>query len=143
MSVNERQTMKKMILGMTVLAVAAAGLQTAKAGDRDWAVVGKVLTGFVIADAIHHAIAEAPRCSTVYYPEPAPYRSYGYGYNSCPPPAPRVVYQRPVYCAPAPVVVYRPPVYYAPAPVCYTPVPVVSFRYGYGEERRHYRHDRW
>ncbi len=135
--------MKKIILGMTVLAVAAAGLQSARAGDREWAVAGKILTGFIIADAIHHVIAEAPRCPTVYYSEPAPCQNYDYGYNYCPPPAPRVVYQRPVYCAPAPVVVYRAPVYCAPAPVCYAPAPGVSFRYGYDGGHRHGRPGRW
>ena len=125
--------MKKMILGMTVLAIAAAGMQTAKAGDREWAVAGKVLTGLVVASAINHTIADE-RCSTVYYSAPAPV-SYSYNYSYCRP-APRIVYQQPVYCAPAPVVVYRAPVYYAPAPV-------VSFRYGYGGERRHSHHGRW
>ncbi len=117
-----------------MLAVAAAGMQTAKAGDRDWAAVGKILSGFVVVDAIHHAIAEAPRCAPVYYPEPAPCQSYGYGYNYCPPPAPRVVYAPPACYAPAPVVVCRSPVYYAPAPVV---------RFGFGDERRHSHHDRW
>ena len=141
MSVNERQTMKKIILGMTVLAVAAAGLQTTRAGDREWAVAGKILTGLFVASAINHAIADEQRCAPVYYSEPAPCRSYSYSY--CPPPAPRVVYQQPVYCAPAPVVVYRAPVYYAPAPVCYAPAPVVSFRFGYGGEHRRFQHGRW
>ena len=115
-----------------MLAVAAAGMQTAKAGDRDWATVGKILTGFIVVDAIHHVIAEAPRCSTIYYSEPAPCRSHDYSY--CPPPAPRVVYAPPVCYTPAPVVVYRAPVYYAPAPVV---------RFGFGGERRHFHHDRW
>lgn len=121
--------MKKLILGMTVLAVAAAGLQTARAGDREWAVARKVLTGLVVASAITHAVAAEPRCTTVYYAEPAP-RYY------CPPPAPRFVYAPPVCYAPAPVVVYRAPVYYAPAPV-------VSFRFGHDGGYRHGRHGRW
>ena len=135
MSVNERQNMKKLILGMTILAVAAAGLQTARAGDREWAVAGKILTGLAVASAINHAIAVESRCAQVYYPAPEPCQSYSYGYSYCSPP--RVVY------APAPVVVYRPPVYCAPAPVYYAPAPVVSFRGGYGGEYRHGRHGRW
>lgn len=131
MSVNERQIMKKLILGMTVLAVAAAGLQTARAGDREWAVAGKILTGLVVASAINHAIADESRCAPVYYSEPAPCRSYSY----CPPP-PRVVYAPPVCYTPAPVVVY-------PAPVHCAPAPVVVFRGGYGGEHRHGRHGRW
>ena len=47
--------MKKLILGMTVLAVAAAGLQTARAGDREWAVAGKIMTGLFVASSFWHA----------------------------------------------------------------------------------------
>ena len=133
MTVNERQNMKKLILGMTILAVAAAGLQTARAGDREWAVAGKIMTGLVVASAINHAIADS-RYAPVYYPAPEPCRSYSYSYSYCPPP--RVVYAPPVCYTPAPVVVYRPPVYCAPAPV-------VVFRGGYGGEYRHGRHGRW
>ena len=121
---------------MTVFAVAAAGIQTAKAGDREWAVAGKVLTGLVAASVITPVVQAQPVCTTVYYSEPAPCCSY------CPPPAPRVVYAPPVYYAPAPVVVYRAPVCYAAAPVCYEPAAVVSFRFGPGGEFRHYRHGR-
>ena len=135
--------MKKVILTMTVLTVAAAGVQTARAGDREWAVAGKVLTGLVAASVITHAVAAPPSCTTVYYSAPAP--DYGY----CPPPAPPVVYAPRVYCAPpvyyapAPVVVYSPGGYCAPPPVCYAPAPVISFRFGHGDEHRHYRHGRW
>ncbi len=128
---------------MTVLTVAAAGMQTARAGDREWAVAGKILTGLVVVSAVSHAVAAESRCATVYYAEPAPCGAYGYGYSYCPPPPPRVVYAPPVYCAPAPVVVYRAPVYYAPPPVCYSPSPVVSFRYAHGGEHRQGRHGRW
>ncbi|MFO1487326.1 MAG: hypothetical protein U1F65_02500 [Verrucomicrobiota bacterium] len=123
--------MKKIILGITILAVAAAGVQTAKAGDREWAVAGKVLTGLVIASAINHAIADDHCHSTVYYQAPAPV-------VYCPPP-PRVVYA-PAYCPPAPRIVYAPaycppPVVYR-APACYEPAPVVVVRPGH-------RHHRW
>lgn len=121
---------------MTVLAVAAAGMPAARAGDREWAVAGKILTGLVVVSAINHALADEPRCSPVYYPEPAPCRSYDYRYNYCPPPPPRVFYAPPVCYAPPPVVVYR-------APVCYAPAPGVSFRDELGRERRRFRHDRW
>lgn len=134
MSVNERQNMKKLILGMTILAVAAAGIQSARAGDREWAVAGKVLTGLVVASAINHAIVAEARCAPVCYVAPAPCRSYGYGYSYCPPP--RVVYAPPMCYAPAPVVVYRAPVYYAPAPV-------FVFRGGHGGGYRHGGHGRW
>lgn len=134
--------MKKIIIGISLLAVVAASSQTAKAGDRDWAVAGKVLTGLFVASALNHAIADEPRCAPVYYSAPARV-SYNYGYDYCPPPAPRVVYQQPFYGAPAPVVVYRAPVYCAPAPVFYVPAPLVSFRYGYGDDAHRFHRGRW
>jgi hypothetical protein len=117
MSANERQTMKKVILVMTVLGLAAVGMQTAKAGGISIGVrIGLPLPVFYSAP--------------VTYSVPAPCYSY------CPAPPPRVVYAQPVYCAPPPVVVYRAPVRYAPAPV-------VNYRDGYGGEHHHYRHGRW
>src|SRR5437870_581233 len=107
--------MKKMIFALMTLAVAGATVQTASAGDREWATAGKVLTGVVAASVITQALAPRPSyyAAPGYYAYPAP----AYSYNSCPPP--RVV------CAlPPPVVVYRPPVYVAP--------PVVTFRLGFG-----------
>ena len=119
--------MKKLILAAMILGLAGAGVQTAKAGDREWAVVGKVLTGIAVGAVITHAVAAEP--APVYYS--GPYASPGYGCSYCPPPPPTVVYVQP---APAPVVVYR-------APVCYAPAPMVSFRLGGGYHRFH--HDRW
>jgi len=49
---NERQSMKKLILAAMILGLAGTGVQTAKAGDREWAVVGKVLTGITAAAVI-------------------------------------------------------------------------------------------
>src|SRR4051812_8431159 len=119
--------MKKILLAVTVIALAAEGVQNARAAVHHWATVGKVLTGIPVEDAIKHAIVEYHRYSTVVYADPY-----------CPPA--RIVYQPPVYCAPAPVAVYRAPVYYAPAPV-------VTFRYGYGggyrDGYRHSHHGRW
>jgi hypothetical protein len=131
--VNERQNMKKMILAAAmILTVAAAGVQTANAGDRQWATVGKILTGAIVVDAIAHTVvAPAPVCRSYSYS----YSTPGYGY--CPPPPRRVI------CAsPAPVVVYRPPVCVARVPVYYAPQ--VSVRMGYGGERQHhhFRHGR-
>jgi hypothetical protein len=110
--------MKKIILALTTLALAGATIQTASAGDREWATAGKVLTGVVAASVISQALQPQP----AYYD--SSYYSYGpsYGYSYAPPP--RVVY------APPPVVVYRPPVYVAP--------PVVSFSFGYGGYRGGY-----
>jgi len=123
--------MKKLILATMILGLAGAGVQTAKAGDREWAVVGKVLTGVAIASVITHAVAVEP--APVYYS----YSSPGYGYGYCPAP-PRMVYAQP-----APVVIYRAPACVAPAPVCHAPAPLVGFRFGFGGGYHRFHHDRW
>jgi hypothetical protein len=120
--------MKKLIAATMILGLAAATVQTAKAGDREWAVVGKVLTGVAAAAVITHAVNAEP--APVYYTCPPTY-------TYCPPP-PRVVYVQP---APAPVVVYRAPVCVAPAPVYVAPAPVVSFNFRVGGG--HHHHGRW
>jgi hypothetical protein len=107
------KNMKKLILAATILAIAGMNLQTANAGEREWATVGKVLTGVVAVNILANALDVHPRYATTYtYSEPA----------YCPPqtvvyaPAPRVVYAPPprmVYYQPRPVV-YRAPVYNAP-----------------------------
>ncbi len=119
--------MKKMILtGTVVFALAGASLQSARAGDREWATVGKVLTGVAVAGLIVAATDGhvqgsvnytygAPACS----PPPAPPCNYTY----CPAPPPRVVY------CPPPMVVYS-------APVAVYP----SHRWNNGYS---HRHDRW
>src|SRR5262245_14125656 len=98
--------MKKLVLAAALLAFAGTQVQNAKAGDREWAVVGKVLTGIAAVSVINHAIADAPTCA----PAPVAY---------CPPPvvyqpAPVVYHPAPVVCAPAPVVVYQQPVVVRP-----------------------------
>jgi hypothetical protein len=122
--------MKKVILAVTVLGLAAVGMQTAKAGGFS---IGVNIGLPVFYSAPVTYVAPPPQivfAAPVYYSTPASCYSY------CPPPPPRVVYAQPVYCAPAPVVVCRAPGYYAPAPV-------VNYRGGYGGEHRHYRHGRW
>lgn len=142
--------MKKMILAAAILGVAGAGIRTAQAGDHEWAIAGKVLTGLAVASVITHAVTPETRVySTVYASPPAP----GCGYNYCPPPAPIVTYVRPM---PRPVVVYRPPVYLAPPPVrivrvpAVAPVPVrvvrvprVMVRPDFHDGYRHRRYQRW
>ena len=130
--------MKKMILA--AVAVVGMGAQSAHAGDREWATVGKVLTGVAAGVVIANAIDNGPGCASVSY------RSYGCGpsgvsvsYSTyvpapCPPP-PRVVYMAPV-CAPAPVI-YAPPPVVVYRPVVCAPAPV---RHGYGHG---YGHGRW
>ena len=130
--------MKKMILtGTVILALAGASLQSARAGDREWATVGKVLTGVAVAGLIvaasdghvqgsvsysYSTPADCPPCP----PPPPPCPSY------CPPPAPPVVYY------PPPVMIAPPPIVYYPArPVAYHPNKWLR------QERWHELHDRW
>ena len=119
--------MKKLILTATILAIVGMNLQTAKAGDREWATVGKVLTG-VAAAAI---IVSALDCQTAHRSV-----SYTYSTTACAP-RPVVYAPRPVVVAPAPVVVYRAPVY-VPA---YRPVVVAkTFKVrGHGHQGQHRR----
>ncbi len=138
--------MKKMILALTTLAIAGAGVRTAAAGgchsSCGWSTAGQVLAGVTAGLVVGSALAPRP----AYYVAPAPvaYPAPGYGYTYAPAAPPAVVYAPParvvyaapapvVYAAPAPMVVYRPPVYAAP--------PVVSFSFGYysGCGPRYYR----
>ena len=124
---------------MTTLALAltlGAAVPRAAAGDREWAVAGKVLTGIAAATVVSRLLDPAPCVGTtaVVYQQPPVY-------VVSPPPAPVVVAPAPVcppapvaYAAPAPTVVYAtpPPVVYAPPavvvsapPVYVAPAPVV------------------
>lgn len=115
--------MKKTILVLSTVAVVSASMSQATAGDREWAVAGKVLTGVVAASVLARAIEPAPVCA----PAPVVYQTV-----TVAPPAP-VVYAAPapvVYAAPAPVVYAAPaPVVYVPAPVYAAPAPVVVYSY--------------
>lgn len=85
--------MKNFILGAVLSA--ALVTQTVNAGDREWAVAGKVLTGVAAITVIDRIVN---------------------------PPQPVVVYQQPVVVQPTPTVVYvgAPQVVYVqPAPVVY------------------------
>jgi hypothetical protein len=120
--------MKKMILtGTVILALAGASLQTARAGDREWATVGKVLTGAAVVGLVAAAIDSHAQCNVNYSCgtpacclPPAPPCTVVY----CPAPPPPVVYY------PAPVVVYREPAAIYPA-------------HGRWSNGCGYRHDRW
>jgi len=118
---------KRLILAATLLALAGAQTQTTRAGDREWATAGKVLTGVFAASVISKAFVPGPGYYRAGYAYAAP--AYGCSYSYCPPPV--VVY------VPPPPVVYR-------APVCVAPAPVVSFSFGYHGERRYWpRCYRW
>lgn len=97
--------MKTTLIGATTtFALLLGGLSPeARAGDREWAVAGKVLTGVVAAGVVARAF------------EPVWYA-----------PTTVLVYQPPVYVAAAPVDPPA-PVYYAPAPVYLAPPPVVHY----------------
>jgi len=85
------------------------------AGDREWATVGKVLTGVVAIEAIGR-IVNPP--TQVVYVQPQP-----------------VVYAQPVVVQPQPVV------YYQPAPVVYYQSQPVVVVYGsWGRPVYHYHH---
>ena len=118
--------MKKMILtGTVILGLAAANLHTARAGDREWATVGKVLTGVAVAGLIVAASDGHAQCSVTYStPAYCP---------PCPPPPPCVCYCPP----PAPPVVY-----YAP-PVVIAPVAVYPSRMAYYHPNRWSHHEQW
>ena len=103
--------MKKLI---TITALSATLASQTFAGDREWATVGKVLTGVAVIHVIDR-IVNPP--TQVVYVQPQP-----------------VVYAQPVVVHPQPVV------YYQPAPVVYyQPQPVVVYG-GWGRPVYHYHH---
>jgi len=117
--------MKKIIVAVTVLALAGAGLQTAKAGDREWATVGKILTGVAVLGVVGHAIDRHPANYSVSYSTYAP--------APCAPPQ--------VVCAPAPRVIYVPArVVYYPQPIYVTPYSHQRVKMGFGHGRSHRGH---
>ena len=111
--------MKNLVLVAAVLTFTGAQIQTAQAGEREWATAGKILTGVAIGAVIAGAVDSHASYSVTYSTGPAYYPPPRV---VCPPPVvyapPRVVYSPPVVYAPRPVVVYHPRVVYAP-PVRY------------------------
>ncbi len=106
-----------------MVALAGASLQTAKAGDREWAVAGRVLTG-VVAGAVIASAIDARADYSVSYRYGAPAYCAPRTVVYAPVPPPRVVYVL------APVVVYREPVVVAPRAY-------VSVGYGYRHGHRY------
>jgi len=141
--------MKKLILTAVAIGVVSFGVQSAHAGDCEWATVGKVLTGVAAGVVIAKAIDSEPAYASVSYGYAAPGYSVNYTVSTpppCPPPAPVVyasapmVIQQPVVCAPAPVIV-RPPVYCTPSPL-YTVTynhPGHGYLYGHYQSHGHNR----
>lgn len=105
--------MKKLI---TIAALGATLTTQTFAGDREWATVGKVLTG-VVAIQVIDRIVNPP--TQVVYVQPQP-----------------VVYSQPVVVHPQPVVYVQPaPVVYV-QPSYYCPPPAVVYYHGH---HHHYR----
>lgn len=102
--------MKTAVLACTTLTLATASLLPARAGDREWATAGKVLTGVVAAGVVVDALRphyyqpgvvyRTPPATVVYAPAPPVAVTYY--------PAP--VTQ--VFVAPPPVCVGRAPFHY-------------------------------
>jgi hypothetical protein len=100
---------------ITIAALSATLSSQTFAGDREWATVGKVLTGVAVIHVIDR-IVNPP--TQVVYVQPQP-----------------VVYAQPVVVHPQPVV------YYQPAPVVYVhPQPAVVVYGGWGRPVYHYHH---
>jgi len=130
--------MKTMILtGTVALALVGASLQSARAGDQEWATVGKVLTGVAVAGIIV-AATDGHAQYSVSYSTPA----------YCPPTPPQVVCCPPsapvVYCPPR-VICYAPTVMVYPArPVTYCPpLAVYPSRLAYRHLNRWEHHQDW
>ena len=105
---------------ITIAALSATLVSQTFAGDREWATVGKVLTGVAVIHVIDR-IVNPP--TQVVYVQPQP-----------------VVYAQPVvYVQPQPVV-YVQPVVYAQPVVYVHPQPVVVVYGGWGRPVHHYHH---
>jgi len=139
--------MKRIILGLTALTVAAAGMQSAQA-DGGWSTTGKVLTGLVAGSVLVRALAPPPvyvyQAPPAYYSAPVAVAQPGVPLA---PTAVTVAPAQPVYAQtvvtqPAPVLYAPAPVYYS-APVVVAPYPIVSFRLGYGGYWRRPYYRRW
>jgi len=105
---------------ITIAALSATLVSQTFAGDREWATVGKVLTGVAVIHVIDR-IVNPP--TQVVYVQPQP-----------------VVYAQPVvYVHPQPVVYVHPqPVVYAQPVVYVQPQPVVVVYGGWGRPVHHY-----
>ena len=111
---------------ITIAALSATLVSQTFAGDREWATVGKVLTGVAVIHVIDRIVN--PPTQVVYvHPQPVVY-------------APPVVYVQP-----QPVVYAQPVVYVQPQPVVvvyggWGPQPVVVVYGGWGRPVHHYHH---
>ena len=108
--------MKKLI---TIAALGATLTSQTFAGDREWATVGKVLTGVAAIHVIDRVLNPPPQ---VVYVQPQP-----------------VVYTQPVVVQPQPVVYVQPQVVYV-QPSYYCPPPAIVYYHGYHHHHVHHFH---
>jgi hypothetical protein len=109
--------MKKLI---TIAALGATLTSQTFAGDREWATVGKVLTGVAAIHVIDRVLNPPTQ---VVYVQPQP-----------------VVYSQPVVVQPQPVVYVQPqPVVYV-QPSYYCPPPAIVYYHGYHHHHVHHIH---
>ena len=109
--------MKKLI---TIAALGATLTSQTFAGDREWATVGKVLTGVAAIHVIDRVLNPPTQ---VVYVQPQP-----------------VVYSQPVVVQPQPVVYVQPqPVVYV-QPSYYCPPPAIVYYHGYHHHHAHHIH---
>ena len=109
--------MKKLI---TIAALGATLTSQTFAGDREWATVGKVLTGVAAIHVIDRVLNPPTQ---VVYVQPQP-----------------VVYSQPVVVQPQPVVYVQPqPVVYV-QPSYYCPPPAIVYYHGYHHHHVHHFH---
>lgn len=125
--------MKKTLAFLAALALLGASAQHARAGDRQWATAGKILTGVAAAGLVARAFEPAPvyHETTVRY---VPVREVVY----VPAPPQTFIVQ------PAPIFVPR-PVFVSAAPVCAASTRIIHVRLPRGVVRvaplhRHHRH---
>jgi hypothetical protein len=130
--------MKKVVTVLAVCGLLVAGTQQSHAGDREWAVAGKVLTGVIAGAVIAKSFEPAPVVyhqapTVVYQSAPVIVQQPQVVYAQ-----PQVIYTQPVVYQSAPVIVQSAPVVvYRPAPVYYSPAPVVTQHYSFGHHPRH------
>lgn len=108
--------MKKLI---TIAALGATLTSQTIAGDREWATVGKVLTGVAAIHVIDRVLNPPTQ---VVYVQPQP-----------------VVYAQPVVVQPQPVVYVQPQVVYV-QPSYYCPPPAIVYYHGYHHHHIHHIH---
>lgn len=157
--------MKRALMITTTLAVLGSSIPRIEAGDKEWAVAGKVMAGVGAGLLLSRAFEPQPVYSAPpVYVQPAPVV-----YQAAPvvvhPQAPVIVHQpvqqvvlhrpptvvytqpvvihQPAVYQPAPVVYHPAPVYY-PRPICppvryHAPRPVVGFHFSFGHRHHHHR----